>query len=132
VQVSERERQSLLDALFKDICTIVAEKCVNSETGRPFSVELIGRALKEMHFSLKAGQTAKQQVFHWHFVFARSYWHRPLMLLSFWRQHFRSNVHKCDSEFHYLAMMMYFGRNWAGLLRATSERILPMVIVVFA
>ena len=34
LQVSDKERQIQLESLFKDVATIVAEKCVNPETNR--------------------------------------------------------------------------------------------------
>jgi len=62
VQVSEKERVAQLESLLRDIATIVAEKCVNSETGRPYPVSMIERAMREVHFAAKAGYSAKQQV----------------------------------------------------------------------
>ena len=32
LQVSEKERKSELESKFKDIATIIAEKCINSDT----------------------------------------------------------------------------------------------------
>lgn len=61
LQVSDKERQSSLDAMFKDIATNVAEKCVNPESKRPYSVSLIEKALKDIHFSVKPNRSAKQQ-----------------------------------------------------------------------
>uniref|UniRef100_A0A8C1P4K2 Ribosome maturation protein SBDS n=1 Tax=Cyprinus carpio TaxID=7962 RepID=A0A8C1P4K2_CYPCA len=62
LQVSDRERQSQLEQMFRDIATIVAEKCVNPETKRPYTVSLIERAMKDIHFSVKANKSTKQQV----------------------------------------------------------------------
>lgn len=61
LQVSEKERQSSLDAMFKDIATNVADKCVNPESKRPYSVSLIEKAMKDIHFSVKPNRNAKQQ-----------------------------------------------------------------------
>uniref|UniRef100_A0A8C1V298 Ribosome maturation protein SBDS n=2 Tax=Cyprinus carpio TaxID=7962 RepID=A0A8C1V298_CYPCA len=61
LQVSDRERQSQLEHMFRDIATIVAEKCVNPETKRPYTVILIERAMKDIHFSVKANKSTKQQ-----------------------------------------------------------------------
>lgn len=61
LQVSDRERQSQLEQMFRDIATIVAEKCVNPETKRPYTVSLIERAMKDIHFSVKANKSTKQQ-----------------------------------------------------------------------
>uniref|UniRef100_A0A671SEM9 Ribosome maturation protein SBDS n=1 Tax=Sinocyclocheilus anshuiensis TaxID=1608454 RepID=A0A671SEM9_9TELE len=62
LQVSDKERQSQLEQMFRDIATIVAEKCVNPETKRPYTVILIERAMKDIHFSVKANKSTKQQV----------------------------------------------------------------------
>lgn len=60
LQVSEKERELLNEKLFRDIATIVAEKCVDSETKRPMTVGLVERAMKEAHYSVTK-KSAKQQ-----------------------------------------------------------------------
>lgn len=62
LQVSEKERQTELASMFKDIATNVADKCVDRETKRPYSVALIEKAMKDMHFSVKPNKNVKQQV----------------------------------------------------------------------
>lgn len=61
LQVSDKERQSQLETNFRDIATIVAEKCVNPETKRPYTVNLIERAMKDIHYSVKPHKSTKQQ-----------------------------------------------------------------------
>ncbi|OCT95092.1 ribosome maturation protein SBDS [Xenopus laevis] len=61
LQVSEKERSTQLEQMFRDIATIVAEKCVNPETKRPYTVNLIERAMKDIHYSVKAAKSTKQQ-----------------------------------------------------------------------
>lgn len=61
LQVSERERQNQLDSMFRDIATIVADKCVNPESKRPYTVGVIERAMKDIHFSVKPSKSSKQQ-----------------------------------------------------------------------
>ncbi|XP_075051128.1 ribosome maturation protein SBDS [Mixophyes fleayi] len=61
LQVSEKERSTQLEQMFRDIATIVAEKCVNPETKRPYTVNLIERAMKDIHYSVKATKSTKQQ-----------------------------------------------------------------------
>lgn len=60
--MSDKERHSQLETMFRDIATIVAEKCVNPETKRPYTVSLIEGAMKEIHYSVKANKSTKQQV----------------------------------------------------------------------
>ncbi|MED6235588.1 hypothetical protein ATANTOWER_029634 [Ataeniobius toweri] len=62
LQVSEKERQSQLETMFRDIASIVAEKCVNPDTKRPYTVSLIERAMKDIHYSVKPSKSTKQQV----------------------------------------------------------------------
>lgn len=85
LQISDKERSAQLDASFKDIATIVAgilnkiqfkqiyckivknyifitDKCVNPETKRPYSVTMIEKAMKDVHYSVKPNRNSKQQV----------------------------------------------------------------------
>jgi len=81
LQISDKERSAQLDATFKDIATIVAgttpkyalqtkvfdvvfvlDKCVNPETKRPYSVTMIEKAMKDIHYSVKPNRNSKQQV----------------------------------------------------------------------
>lgn len=62
LQVSDKERQSQMESMFRDIATVVAEKCVNPQTKRPYTVSLIERAMKDIHYSVKTGKNTKQQV----------------------------------------------------------------------
>jgi ribosome maturation protein Sdo1 len=49
--VSDKERKGELDSLFKDICAVLVEKCVNPVTKRPYTMGVIERSLKDIHFS---------------------------------------------------------------------------------
>lgn len=61
LQVSDKERHSQIDSLFKDIATTVADMCVNPETKRPYPVSIIDKAMKDIHFSVNVNKNAKQQ-----------------------------------------------------------------------
>ncbi|XP_068614811.1 ribosome maturation protein SBDS-like [Brachionichthys hirsutus] len=61
LQVSDKERQSQLETMFRDIATIVAEKCVNPSTKRPYTVSLIERSMRDIHYSVKASKNTKMQ-----------------------------------------------------------------------
>ncbi|KAJ6639860.1 Ribosome maturation protein SBDS [Pseudolycoriella hygida] len=61
LQVSEKERNSQLDSMFKDIATNITDKCVNPESNRPYPVSIIEKAMKDIHFSVKTNKSAKQQ-----------------------------------------------------------------------
>lgn len=61
IEVGEKERQALFESLFRDVATIVAEKCVNPDTQRPYTLSLIDKALRDAHFAVVLGKSAKQQ-----------------------------------------------------------------------
>lgn len=61
LQISEKERQIQLESSLKDVATIVSEKCINSETKRPFPVSIIEKAMKQIHFSINTKKNTKQQ-----------------------------------------------------------------------
>lgn len=61
LQISEKERQNQLESSLKDVATIVSEKCINSETKRPFPVSIIEKAMKQIHFSINPKKNTKQQ-----------------------------------------------------------------------
>lgn len=61
LQVSDKERHLHLDNLYREIATTVADKCVNPETKRPYTVSLIEQAMKDDHYNVKPNQNAKQQ-----------------------------------------------------------------------
>ncbi|EGN92670.1 hypothetical protein SERLA73DRAFT_116950 [Serpula lacrymans var. lacrymans S7.3] len=62
LQVGEKERDHDLTALRKEIATLVAEKCVDPATQRPYPVGMIEKAMAEAGVSVKVGKTAKSQV----------------------------------------------------------------------
>ncbi|OAX43634.1 Shwachman-Bodian-diamond syndrome protein [Rhizopogon vinicolor AM-OR11-026] len=62
VQVGEKERDHDLASLRKEIATLVAEKCVDPGTQRPYPVGMIEKAMAEAGVSVKAGKNAKSQV----------------------------------------------------------------------
>lgn len=61
LQVSDKERQSQIEQMFKDIANTVAQKCINPELKRPYPVTVIQDAMKKAHFSVKLTQNSKQQ-----------------------------------------------------------------------
>jgi ribosome maturation protein SDO1 len=61
LQISDKERENQAEILFKDIANIISEKCCHPENKRPFSVDSIKSAMKEIHFSVKLDQPAKKQ-----------------------------------------------------------------------
>ena len=61
LQISEKERSHQLEETYRDIATIIADKCVNPETKRPYTVTIIEKCMKQLHFSVKPNKNSKQQ-----------------------------------------------------------------------
>ncbi|KAI0735915.1 Shwachman-Bodian-diamond syndrome protein [Earliella scabrosa] len=62
LQVGDKEREHDLSSVRREIATLVAEKCVDPATQRPYPVGVIDKAMTEAGFSVKPGKTAKSQV----------------------------------------------------------------------
>ena len=60
-QISDKEREVELQNLFKDVASVLAEKCVNPQNHRPYTITMLERALKDIHFSVDPKRNAKQQ-----------------------------------------------------------------------
>lgn len=61
LQVSTKEREAQSENLMKDISIIISERCMNPNTGRPYTVSMIEKAIQDLHISIKLEQSAKQQ-----------------------------------------------------------------------
>ncbi|KAG2493699.1 hypothetical protein HYH03_008213 [Edaphochlamys debaryana] len=63
LQVSDKERKAEYEHLFKDVAGVLVEKCVNPDTNRPYTLSMLERALRDIHFNLDPKKSAKQQAF---------------------------------------------------------------------
>ena len=61
VQVSDKERDLEYGTLFRDVASVISEKCVNPENNRPYTLTMIERGLKELGFAVDPKKNAKQQ-----------------------------------------------------------------------
>ena len=61
--MSEKERKLEYDNLYKDVASIIAEKCIDPNTSRQYTATIIERALKDVHFNPDMKKNAKQQAF---------------------------------------------------------------------
>ena len=61
LEKGELERSAEFGGLFRDVAATVAERCVNPATRRPYPVAFVEAALRDAHFSVAPGKTAKQQ-----------------------------------------------------------------------
>eukprot|EP00039_Didymoeca_costata_P009591 m.127002 g.127002 ORF g.127002 m.127002 type:complete len:254 (-) comp14536_c0_seq5:58-819(-) len=61
LQVSKEERDHKNEESFQEVARMVAERCVNPDTQRPYTMTQIERAMKDIHVSIKPNQGLKQQ-----------------------------------------------------------------------
>ena len=61
MQVSAKERETLLENIYKDIVNIISKKIVHPKSKRLFSVETIKAALKEINCNIQYNKSAKKQ-----------------------------------------------------------------------
>jgi ribosome maturation protein Sdo1 len=59
--VADKERKVEYDNLFRDVASVLVEKCVNPDTNRPYTITMLERALRDVHFNLDPKKAAKQQ-----------------------------------------------------------------------
>lgn len=61
LQVGNKERQQNAQQLRAEVLQIVADKCINPGTKRPYPTTIIDKALHELNFNLVPSKTAKNQ-----------------------------------------------------------------------
>ncbi|GMY06554.1 ribosome maturation protein SBDS [Fagus crenata] len=61
LQVAGKERESQLSNQFRDIATIVMQKTFNTETQRPYTIGMIERLMREIHFAVDPHSNSKKQ-----------------------------------------------------------------------
>jgi ribosome maturation protein SDO1 len=61
LQVSDKERRVELDEVFRDVASVLSEKCINPETRKPYTISMLERALRDAHFSVDPKRAAKAQ-----------------------------------------------------------------------
>ena len=61
LQISDKERDSNFDNMFKDIANIITEKSVHSISKRPISLDSVKQAIRDVFYQIKTDQPAKKQ-----------------------------------------------------------------------
>lgn len=61
LSLAEKERKIIIANTTKDIASIVASQCVNTNTQRPLTSSMVERAMNEVGFSVNLKKTAKAQ-----------------------------------------------------------------------
>lgn len=59
--MSDKERKQDYDNVFKDVASVLVDKCVNPHTQRPYTLTMLERALRDVHFNVDLKKSAKQQ-----------------------------------------------------------------------
>ena len=61
MQVTDQERQAMQESMFRDVAAIIAEKCMNPENNRTYTVSMIQSAMKQIHYGVNLNKSAKSQ-----------------------------------------------------------------------
>lgn len=61
MQVSGGERKKQILNKYKEIASIVCDKCINSDTKKPFPLQTILSAMKQVHFNVNLKKSGKSQ-----------------------------------------------------------------------
>ena len=61
LQEGGKERDTKLENRMKDIATFVAKKTVNPKTNLPYTINIIEKAIKEIHYSCNLKKAAKKE-----------------------------------------------------------------------
>ncbi|CAM9180238.1 unnamed protein product, partial [Ectocarpus fasciculatus] len=60
LQVSEKEREAMLESMFRDVASLVCEMTINPENGRQYSLSMIQNAMRQIHYSINLRSAKKQ------------------------------------------------------------------------
>lgn len=61
LQVGDKERSHELTNLWREIATQLAQSCVEPTSQKPYTVGMVEKAMKDVHYSVKTGKSAKSQ-----------------------------------------------------------------------
>lgn len=61
LQVGGKERQAQLEQVRKEAVQIIADKCINPRTKRPYPTSILDKTLSEINFNIIATKSAKTQ-----------------------------------------------------------------------
>ena len=61
LQVGDKERSHELSSLWVEIASTVAQMCVDPNSQKPYTVGIIEKAMKDVHYSVKPTKSAKIQ-----------------------------------------------------------------------
>ena len=61
LQISSGERKVQMETMFREVATIISEKCVDPSSDRPYTLNVVERAMKQAHIAVDPSQSAKKQ-----------------------------------------------------------------------
>lgn len=61
LQVSKEEREQKQGATYTEVAKLVAERCINPDTKKPYTIAQIERAMKDLHVSIRPEHSSKKQ-----------------------------------------------------------------------
>lgn len=61
LQVSKEEREQKQEATYTEVAKMVAERCINPDTKKPYTIAQIERAMKDLHVSIRPEHSSKKQ-----------------------------------------------------------------------
>lgn len=61
LQVGDKERSHELANLWREVATQLAQSCVEPDSQKPYTVGMVEKAMKDVHYSVKPGKPAKSQ-----------------------------------------------------------------------
>lgn len=62
LQVSKTERQNQFDEFYQQMAAAIANSCVNPEFNKPYHVDVISNAMKNLNLSLNPNKSVKPQI----------------------------------------------------------------------
>ena len=62
LQVTDQERQAMQESMFRDVAAIVADKCMNPENNRAYTVSMIQSAMKQIHYGVNSPRAPSRKL----------------------------------------------------------------------
>ena len=60
-QVSDLEREEQIETAVSEVANIITQKCVSKETGKPFPVSIIKKAMNDLNINVTTSKSSKKQ-----------------------------------------------------------------------
>lgn len=74
IQISEKEREVLIESKFKEMVFIISQKIIHPQTKRPFPLEVIEDAVKSLGVAVRTNDSSKKQAIETIKQLKRKFW----------------------------------------------------------